>query len=133
MTGPIRDELIPPDPQPDDYHDSDPPADTDPSTDEGPADSVLPSPERQPDLWDQEEGVPTDLEDIAIVCHEALRAYRVTQGSGSGAPWLNRTLEERQNMLELVARYAGKPPADEKLIGPPEALLVAHIVKALAR
>jgi hypothetical protein len=116
MTGPIRDELTPRDPEPDAYDLVDP--------------EPLPSPERQPDLWDQTEGVPTDLEDIAIVAYEALRAYRTTQGSGSGRPWMNQTQEERNDLVELVARYS-KPNPNERLIGPPEALLVAYIVKAL--
>jgi hypothetical protein len=94
-------------------------------------DEPLPGPDREPDLWDQEEGVPSDVEDIAIVCHEALRAYRTTQGSGSGRPWLNQTQEERNNLVELVHRHMTTEPRNEKLIGPPEALLVAHIVKAL--
>lgn len=126
MTGPVRSSLIPPDPKPDDYDDSDPPDLEPDELDPEP----LPSPERQPDLWDQTEGVPADLEDIAIVAYEALRAYRTTQGSGSGRPWMNQTQEERNDLVELVQRYA-KPSPHERLVGPPEALLVAHIVKAL--
>lgn len=109
MTGPVREDFQ-----------------TDPDEPE-----PLPTPDREPDLWDQEEGVPSDVEDIAIVCHEALRAYRTTQGSGSGRPWLNQTQEERNNLVELVHRHMTTEPRNEKLIGPPEALLVAHIVKAL--
>ena len=146
MTGPIRSSMVQPDPDPDYHPDPDdyPEPQPEPEDDNDepefdpdfdlpepdPENQDLPKPEREPDLWDQEEGVPADVEDIAIVAYEALRAYRVTQGSGSGRPWLNQTREERDDLVELVTGLKDKPPT--KYDGPPEARLVAFIVKALA-
>jgi hypothetical protein len=84
------------------------------------------------DAWEEPDmEVPTDVEDIAIVCHEALRAFRTTQGSGSGFPWMHRTANERRDMIAMVQRYMAGGSPDETLIGPQEALLVQAIVRTL--
>lgn len=86
-------------------------------------------PER-PDPWDEPDiEVPTDVEDIAIVCHEALRAFRTTQGGGSGFPWMHRTTAERKEMIEAVQRHIDRP--DDVLPDDAEGVLVSAIVKAL--
>jgi hypothetical protein len=89
------------------------------------------------DAWDDEEGVPVDVEDIAIVCHEALRAYRSTQGGRPGFPWMHQTTAERADMVKAVqAIQRGQidpaEPSPSAVFGDDtEPRLLAAIVKAL--
>lgn len=96
----------------------------------GPAREDLEQPGKK-DAWDDEEGVPVDVEDIAIVCHEALRAYRTTQGSGSGWAWMHQTTNERKQAVERVSAILEDKPGtlyDDDT----ETKLVVSIVRALA-
>lgn len=122
MTGPAREDW---NEEPDTYGDGD--------LDEGPKDSIPP----KRDAWDEEEGVPVDLEDIAIVCHEALRAYRSAQGGRPGFAWMHQTTNERKAMVDKVSAIlngiADPAEPDPSALGDdPETKLVVAITKSLA-
>lgn len=98
MTGPIRDELIPPDPDPD-------------GLDDGPPDSIRP----EPDAYDKEEGYPLAIEDIAIVAWEAVRTLRQTQNGHTGPTWMHASREDRDAIIKAVQEIVDNPGAAEPL------------------
>jgi hypothetical protein len=120
MTGPVRERFDEePDPEPDSYGDGD--------LDDG-APDCIPS---LGDAYDQEQGYPVDVEDIAIVAYESLRAYRISQGRYVGSPcWPRATKQTRDAHMERVQNLLADQiePTDTD----PESRLVAAVVSALA-
>lgn len=87
-------------------------------------------PEEPLDAYDRAEGFPVEVEDIAIVAHEACRAYRQTQGGHTTKPWMHAGKAERSLMVQTVQGILGGTeaglPDDE-----PEDKLIIAVVKAL--
>jgi hypothetical protein len=74
---------------------------------------------------------PENVEDIALVAYEALRAYRISQGKYVGAPcWPRANDAERAAHMERVQNLLDDQiePTDTD----PESRLVAAIVGALS-
>jgi hypothetical protein len=83
-----------------------------------------------PDGYDKAEGYPVDVEDIAIVAWEAVRALRLTQGAASGHSWMHTPKPDQRRMIKIV--QAVQAETDGHICDNPEHRLVAAVVKALA-
>lgn len=87
----------------------------------------------KPDAYDTEEGYLVDLEDIAIVVHEALRAYDEAIGlNHTGKPWMLTTKSKRDatvGAVRSVIANPDEPPALDSARG----RLIVGITKALAQ
>lgn len=82
-----------------------------------------------PDGYDTEKGLPTAVEDIAIVAWEALRALRLTQGVGCGPSWMHTPKPDQSRMVRIVEAVVADP--DGPLCDHREHRLVAAVVRAL--
>jgi hypothetical protein len=94
--------------------------------DQGPPESIPP----KRDAWDEEEGVPVDVEDIAIVAYEALRAYRGAMGGRPGFAWMHQNTSERKawvGMIQTILDDAATTVTDDDT----ETRLVVAIVHTL--
>lgn len=86
----------------------------------------------KPDAYDTEEGYLVDLEDIAIVVHEALRAYDQTIDSNyTGKPWMQTGKMPRDATVAAVQSVITKPT--EPAIDSPRSRLFLAVVQALAQ
>jgi hypothetical protein len=111
MTGPAREDF---NEEPDSYGDGD--------VDDGP--------DHLGDAYDREQGYPVDVEDIALVAYETLRAYRISQGQHVGSPcWPRAPRQIRDAHMERVQNLLADQiePTDTD----PESRLVAAVVSAL--
>ena len=107
-----RDGLVgQPDPEPDSY---DTPEDTVPSI---------------ADAYDAEEGYPVDVEDIAIVAWEAVRALKTTQGAPTGPSWMHVRKAHKDDFIVLVQASLDDPQAT--IADDPQNRLIHAIARAL--
>jgi hypothetical protein len=102
----------------------DPIEDTPDPIDDGPEDSI------PRDGYDAEDGYPVDVEDIAVVAWEAVRALRLTQGSGTGPTWMHTPKPDQRRMVRIIQAVAAE--TDGHICDNPEHRLVAAVVRALA-
>jgi hypothetical protein len=102
----------------------DPIEDTPDPIDAGPEDSI------PRDGYDQAEGYPVDVEDIAIVAWEAVRALRLTQGAGAGPTWMHTPKPDQRRMVRIIQAVIAE--TDGHICDNPEHRLVAAVVRALA-
>jgi hypothetical protein len=82
------------------------------------------------DAYDDDEGYLIELEDIASVAWEAVRAYRAIKGNNTVRPWMHASQAERHTMVRITQQIIAK---SGHVCGDPEHQLIYAIVQILAR
>jgi hypothetical protein len=82
------------------------------------------------DRYDDDDGYLMELEDIASVAWEAVRAYRATKGNHTVKPWMHATQAERHTMVRMVQQIIIKTG---HVCGDPEHQLIYAVVQTLAQ
>lgn len=81
------------------------------------------------DAYDDDDGYLMELEDIAHVAWEAVRAYRATKGNHTAKPWMYALNSERHTMVRITQQIIAK---SGHVCGDPEHQLIYAIVQTLA-
>jgi hypothetical protein len=82
------------------------------------------------DAYDDDEGFLMELEDIALVAWEAVRAYRQTKGNHQVRPWMHATQAEKHTMVRIVQQIVAK---SGHVCDDPEHQLIYAVVQTLAQ